>query len=487
MVSRQGEARLPYAAVASSLAQMGPDDVSSRASRLARAFMDQGVTFDLDGEERPFPLDVVPRIFPADEWTRVSRGVEQRVRALELFLADVYGSARIVSDGLIPHDVITSFSRLCAGGLRVRVAQRRADPRGGDRRRAGRGRRIPCARGQSPESVGGELRAGQPGCHGAGLARALLGSAHSDGQRLSRPPHQCAAPCRAGVGPGTDGRGNDARCAQLGVLRACAPGPAHGRAPGRRPRSRVPRHRRLSEDHRGGGTRPRHLPENRRRVPRSAAVPARVVGGVSRVGERGTRRSCHRRQRGRERGCRRQAGLHVRARDDPLLPRRGPNLGERRDDAPGRRRDPEGRAGVPWRPRVQAGRRIGREGAGDRADGDRDRARRAGARGRSRSPVLDRPTPRRAVHLSHLGRRCHGAPARRPPPLRGQRRGQHLGPARRAHARRAPRRRPGRELESGGWLEGHLGHRRGPLHATAPSPPDGGTTGGTATRRGPRR
>jgi len=51
MVGRDGTARVPYAAVASSLAQMGPEDVSARASRLARAFMDQGVTFDLDGEE----------------------------------------------------------------------------------------------------------------------------------------------------------------------------------------------------------------------------------------------------------------------------------------------------------------------------------------------------------------------------------------------------------------------------------------------------
>jgi len=130
MVGGGGVARLPYAGVATSLAQMGPDDVSSRASRLARAFMDQGVTFDLDGEERPFPLDVVPRIFTADEWTQVSDGVAQRVRALEKFLADVYGSARIVSDGLVPHELVTSspgFVRAAHGytppnGVRIHVA-----------------------------------------------------------------------------------------------------------------------------------------------------------------------------------------------------------------------------------------------------------------------------------------------------------------------------------------------------------------------------
>jgi uncharacterized circularly permuted ATP-grasp superfamily protein len=126
-----GEAlRSPYAGVASSLSQMGPEDVSARANRLARAFMDQGVTFDLDGEERPFPLDVVPRIFTAAEWKEVSDGVAQRVRALESFLADVYSSARIVSDGVIPHEVVTSspgFVRAAHGltppnGVRIHVA-----------------------------------------------------------------------------------------------------------------------------------------------------------------------------------------------------------------------------------------------------------------------------------------------------------------------------------------------------------------------------
>ena len=130
MVGRNGETRAPYAGVSSALSQMGPEDVSARAARLARAFMDQGVTFDLDGEERPFPLDVVPRIFTASEWTQVSTGVVQRVRALEEFLADIYGAGRIVQDGMIPHEVVTSspgFVRAAFGlappnGVRIHVA-----------------------------------------------------------------------------------------------------------------------------------------------------------------------------------------------------------------------------------------------------------------------------------------------------------------------------------------------------------------------------
>jgi len=130
MVGHDGATRAPYSSVAASLSQMGPEDLSARATRLARAFMDQGVTFDLDGEERPFPLDVMPRIFTSSEWTQVSEGVAQRVRALEEFLADIYGAARIVSDGLIPHEVVTSspgFVRAAFGlnppnGVRIHVA-----------------------------------------------------------------------------------------------------------------------------------------------------------------------------------------------------------------------------------------------------------------------------------------------------------------------------------------------------------------------------
>jgi len=127
---RGGEPLPPYEEVVSVLSQMSPDDVSSRAGRLARAFMDQGVTFDLDGEERPFPLDVVPRVFSSQEWDVISEGVAQRVRALEAFLADVYNGARILHDEVVPRHLVTSspgFLRAVHGanppnGVRIHVA-----------------------------------------------------------------------------------------------------------------------------------------------------------------------------------------------------------------------------------------------------------------------------------------------------------------------------------------------------------------------------
>ena len=128
--ARDSATRPHYQDVVSVISQMSPEDVSSRAGRLARAFMDQGVTFDLDGEERPFPLDVVPRVFTAAEWDGIAEGVAQRVRALEAFLDDVYNGGRILYDGVVPHQVITSspgFLRAVHGinptnGVRIHVA-----------------------------------------------------------------------------------------------------------------------------------------------------------------------------------------------------------------------------------------------------------------------------------------------------------------------------------------------------------------------------
>lgn len=130
LVDRSGTSRPQYEEVVSALSAMSASDISTRADRLASAFRHQGVTFDLDGEERPFPLDVVPRVFTASEWDLVEVGVAQRVRALEAFLADVYGPGRILDSGIVPSRLITgspNFLRpahgvVPANGVRVTVA-----------------------------------------------------------------------------------------------------------------------------------------------------------------------------------------------------------------------------------------------------------------------------------------------------------------------------------------------------------------------------
>jgi uncharacterized circularly permuted ATP-grasp superfamily protein len=107
-----------------------PEDFESLGSARDRAFRDRGVTFQLSGEERPFPLDLVPRVIARQEWAALSAGVVQRVRALEALLADLYGRGQILEDGVLPRRLVTSsdhFHREAYGiepanGVRVHVA-----------------------------------------------------------------------------------------------------------------------------------------------------------------------------------------------------------------------------------------------------------------------------------------------------------------------------------------------------------------------------
>jgi uncharacterized circularly permuted ATP-grasp superfamily protein len=130
MLDVDGKPRPEWAALYDTLQELPVTELRARADQLASTFLDRGVTFDYAGEERPFPLDVVPRIIEARQWARVERGVAQRVRVLEAFLADVYGPMRAVKDGVIPRKVITSsshFHRAAVGieppgGVRIHVA-----------------------------------------------------------------------------------------------------------------------------------------------------------------------------------------------------------------------------------------------------------------------------------------------------------------------------------------------------------------------------
>jgi len=130
MFSVSGRARPPYDALRESLEALSSADLIERCALRDRSFRDQGITFSLLGEERPFPLDLIPRIIDAEEWALIESGVAQRVRALECYLADIYGPGRILADGLVPRRLVATsshFHRPAAGvdppnGVRVHVA-----------------------------------------------------------------------------------------------------------------------------------------------------------------------------------------------------------------------------------------------------------------------------------------------------------------------------------------------------------------------------
>src|SRR5450432_2451734 len=130
MFEMPGVPRAAYEVLFSALQPLESDDLNFRAEQLSRMFTDRGVTFAMGGEERPFPLDLVPRVIMASEWDAVTRGVTQRVRTLEAFLADVYGAGRVFADGVVPRSLITSSIHLHRAvhgfdppnGVRVHVA-----------------------------------------------------------------------------------------------------------------------------------------------------------------------------------------------------------------------------------------------------------------------------------------------------------------------------------------------------------------------------
>lgn len=108
--------------LAEALEAFSDEEIRRRQQAADLAFLNQGITFtvygDKAGREKIFPFDIVPRIVPADEWATLERGLQQRIKALNLFLDDVYHDARIVNAGVIPEHVVHSsrgFRRQCVG------------------------------------------------------------------------------------------------------------------------------------------------------------------------------------------------------------------------------------------------------------------------------------------------------------------------------------------------------------------------------------
>jgi uncharacterized circularly permuted ATP-grasp superfamily protein len=130
MFVKEGQLRSAVEPLYGALLQLSGADLRTREQSLARGYLERGVTFDYEGQEHPFPLDIVPRIIDAVEWATLACGVAQRVQVLERFLADVYGTAEVLTDGVVPRSVVVTsrhFQRAVAGlvppnGVRVHVA-----------------------------------------------------------------------------------------------------------------------------------------------------------------------------------------------------------------------------------------------------------------------------------------------------------------------------------------------------------------------------
>jgi len=106
--------REPYAAVAEWLGTLRIDDLKRKRAEAEVLFRRTGITFnvygDEDAAERLIPFDIIPRIISAAEWRRLAAGIEQRVRALNAFMYDIYHRQEILKAGRIPPELIIQNS-----------------------------------------------------------------------------------------------------------------------------------------------------------------------------------------------------------------------------------------------------------------------------------------------------------------------------------------------------------------------------------------
>ncbi len=109
----EGDSTRPeLAAVGRWLDATPPAELKRRQQAAETTFRQLGITFAVYGEEeaaeRIIPFDIVPRVFMADEWSRLSEGLVQRVEAINAFLDDIYGEQRILKEGVLPAELVLS-------------------------------------------------------------------------------------------------------------------------------------------------------------------------------------------------------------------------------------------------------------------------------------------------------------------------------------------------------------------------------------------
>jgi uncharacterized circularly permuted ATP-grasp superfamily protein len=110
MFASSSTARSHYIRLFEKLGGMAPKHFQDRRKLAELSFLLQGIMFmvysDGRGTERLFPFDLIPRILPNSDWTKIERGLSQRVIALNLFLQDVYGKQKILKDHKIPASLV---------------------------------------------------------------------------------------------------------------------------------------------------------------------------------------------------------------------------------------------------------------------------------------------------------------------------------------------------------------------------------------------
>ncbi|HEY3704105.1 MAG TPA: circularly permuted type 2 ATP-grasp protein [Terracidiphilus sp.] len=112
MRNGDGAVRAHYGALADVLVRLPAEELRRRKQSADLSFLTQGITFTVygrdEGTERIFPYDLLPRLITGQEWQHIERGLIQRITALNEFLRDIYSEARILTDKIIPSELVYS-------------------------------------------------------------------------------------------------------------------------------------------------------------------------------------------------------------------------------------------------------------------------------------------------------------------------------------------------------------------------------------------
>lgn len=104
------------------LATLDTDELAARREAVDATIMAMGITFTIYSEagniDRAWPFDPIPRVMARSEWDGIEAGLKQRLRALNLFINDLYNEQRIIKDGVFPAAVLagsSNFRPQCVG------------------------------------------------------------------------------------------------------------------------------------------------------------------------------------------------------------------------------------------------------------------------------------------------------------------------------------------------------------------------------------
>ena len=122
MFNSEGQIRPGYEHLKNKFEALSSPDLLNRQQDAEHSMLSMGITFNVysegEGTERTMPIDIIPRVITGPEWRELEKGLKQRIKALNMFIHDVYNEQKILNDGVVPRDLIESsksFLKACMG------------------------------------------------------------------------------------------------------------------------------------------------------------------------------------------------------------------------------------------------------------------------------------------------------------------------------------------------------------------------------------